>query len=691
MHEPPQTPRREVVDTLHGEEVTDPYRWLEAESAEVSEWVERQNAYAESMLDVPARRVLEARFDELARVTDYEAVRPAAGRYFQRVKAHDDEQPVLCVRDSLDGDRRTLVDPNEWSDDGTVSMDWFVPHPDGEFLAYGVATGGDEQYDVRIIDVVSGDLVDELVGVGRISATGFAWTADGFYYVSTGTREGDGVRQLDKEIRHHVLGSPSDTDALVVDDFEEQVWPVLETDDDVLVVQYYEGWDRSEVYALDETPDAGRTEPVDLVPVVTEFDATFEPTLRDGYLYLLTDFDAPRSRLLGCDVETALSGDAHPDEMDVVVPEHKEILRDIALGDDRIVAHYHRNAHSALSTFTRDGERVGRIDLPEYAAVAGTYAWNGELFYTVESFERPPRVCCADLETEETRTLDEPEVGIEADLEVKQEWFESADGTRIPAFVVHRSDLDLDGDNPTVLTGYGGFRVNRTPTFNRFAVPFLEAGGVYVSATLRGGAEFGEQWHEAGRRGNKQNVFDDATAVAEGLVERRYTNPDRLAVSGGSNGGLLVGALITQRPDLFGAALCLVPLLDMLRFHNFLLGPSWTTEYGSPDDPVDYEYIRAYSPYHNVERTEYPATLFTTAAGDTRVHPSHARKMTARLQAANTGDEPVLLRTEEKAGHGLGKPTSMYVTEQAEQWGFLCRSLGLDADDLRSTERPPSA
>ncbi|MFB6176153.1 MAG: prolyl oligopeptidase family serine peptidase, partial [Halobaculum sp.] len=356
------------------------------------------------------------------------------------------------------------------------------------------------------------------------------------------------------------------------------------------------------------------------------------------------------------------------------------VLRDIEVEDDRLYVHAHRDARSEVTVYDESTDETTEIDLPEFCSVESlTTGPDGAAFFRQQSFETPTAVCRVDPETDETETLASQDTDVPFEVEVDQIRVTSADGTEVPAFVVRRDGVEPDGSNPAVLTGYGGFRINRTPSFDRFRLPFLRAGGVFALATLRGGTEYGEPWHEAGRRANKQNVFDDAIAVAEGLIERGWADEDRLSVTGGSNGGLLVGALLTQRPDLWRAALCHVPLLDMLRFHEFLLGASWTSEYGSPEDPEAFEYLRAYSPYHNVSETAYPATMVTTALGDTRVHPSHARKMTARLQANDTGPHPVILRVDDDSGHGVGKPTSMLVEEQAERWGFLAEQLGIDA------------
>jgi prolyl oligopeptidase len=701
MPDPPETERREVVEELHGEELPDPYRWLEADTDEVRSWVERQNEYADRFLDNDAREALRPRMEARAEVPEYGVITARERGYFQRVEREEDDRAKLLVREEFDAEPRVLADPNEWEEG--ESMDWFYPSPDGSLVAYGVAEGGQEHYDVTVLDVATGDPVEVVRDCGRTTPNGMAWTDSGFYYATTGTA--DEGSQLDKEIRYHELAdevgssesadsepakprtiddpaeSKAADDPVLTDEIGEHVMPQLEMGDGTLVVAYHEGWQHSDVFRWELAgADAETSEPRngELVRLVADAEASFLPRVSDGTVYLLTDYDAPHSRVLTCDADAT---EADPDELREVVPESEGTLKDLVLAGDSLVVHRQRDAHSSLAVHDRDGDHRHDVDLPGYSAIAredlAGHPDAPEFFVRAQSFVRPPWVSRGDAETGDLETLNRREPETDAEIVVDQEFFESTDGTEVPAFVVHHEGVELDGDNPTVLYGYGGFRINLTPSYDRFRMPFLEDGGVYVHANLRGGAEYGEEWHQAGRRENKQNVFDDFYDVAEGLIDRGYTRPERLAAMGRSNGGLLVGAAITQRPDLFGAASCGVPLLDMLRFHEFLLGESWTIEYGHPDESEAFEYLREYSPYHNVESREYPAVLFETAAGDTRVHPSHARKMTARMQANNEGDDPVLLCSETGTGHGVGKPTSMEVAEQLDRWGFLYDQLGV--------------
>ncbi len=658
---PPETERRETVETLHGEEIADPYRWLEGDDEDVTEWVTAQNEYADDYLHEPIRDELRPRFETLAEMTVYFPVTPTPGGYFQRVLFPDDDLPVLTVRDSLDAERRVLADPNEWSDDGTLTLNWFEPSPEGSLVAYGVMEGGTEQYDVRVVDAETGDLVDELQDTGRTTEFSFGWRGDGFYYGRTGTMdEGD---QLNKSVAYHRLGADDDQELLA--EMDDQTWPGLYTSDDHTIVALMREWTRTDVYYEEDG---------ELEPVIAGEDGLFEARIRDDRIFFRTSADAPNYRIVAVDADDR---DCSTDDLETVVPERDAILKRITLAGDYIVARYERDAVSELSVFTLAGEHVEDVPLPEKGSVDGLQGADetDECFFRFQSFDQPPTTYRYEV-GEGCTELNQPDVTIDADLEVEQEWYESKDGTEVPMFVVH-SGVELDGDNPTVLYGYGGFDISQTPSFRRYALPFLEQGGVFVVANLRGGGEFGKEWHHAAREEKKQNTFDDFISAGKHLVERGYTTPDRLGIDGRSNGGLTVGASITQRPDLFSACLCVVPLLDMLRFHKFLLGASWTAEYGSPDDPEAFEYIREYSPYHNVEERDYPAVLFKTAEGDSRVHPAHARKMAARMQELTTSDRPIILREERDTGHGTGKPTEMVVREKLDEWTFLFDQLNV--------------
>lgn len=671
---PPETEREEVTEELHGTTVTDPYRWLEDDNDRVETWIEAQNEYAEEIIPDDIVEALRPRFEELARVTDYGVISPESGLYFQQIEGPDEDQPVLYVRDTLDAEPRELVDPNAFEGD-TPSMDWYTVGPEADRLAYGYAEGGDEQYDVRILDVTTGELIDEVPETGRTSGFGLAWTDDGFYYVRTGG-PGDGD-QLDKSLWYHEIGTEHEADREITDAFDEHAWVSLERDEttETVVVTVSYGTTHSEVYILDESAE----DP--LRPVLTGYDASFQPMVDDGYLYVRTDYNAPRYRLLRTALTEATgTEELSPEDMTEIISESSAVLQSTTVAKDRLIVHHLRDASSELAVHDLDGSHLRDIDLPSYCTVAGLDGADDEpeVFFSVQGFDRPSEVSRYDLSADERRVLASPDVSIEAEVTVDQRFVTTEDGAEVPAFVVHKADLDLDGTNPAVVYGYGGFRISQTPTFDRFRAPFIEHGGVWVHACLRGGTEYGEPWHEAGMLGNKQRVFDDFDAVARDVCNAGYTAEDNLAALGGSNGGLLVGAAITQHPERWAAAFCSVPLLDMLRFHKFLLGESWTVEYGSPEDLEAFEWLREYSPYHNAPEAAYPATMFKTALGDTRVHPSHARKMTALLQERTTGSDPIILRTERDTGHGVGKPTSMIVREQAERWAFLFDHLGVD-------------
>ena len=725
--DPPDTDRNVVTETLHGVEIDDPYRWLEDDTEAVEEWVERQNAYADAYLDTPTSERLRPRFESVAEVADYGSVVVREDRYFTTVQEPTDDHPRLEVRAEPGGEGVVLADPNAWpgndpeSDGPPRSMGWYSAAHDGDHVAVGVTEGGDENYDVRVLPVPDADAIGEhgvesdghtpgpgpdpevvLERRGRVNASSFAWEADGegFYYVATGAA--DEGAQMDKALRRYRLDgrsdaggtgegedeppeppeSPETPETTLLEHDDQHVWPGVTVDPDsgLLAVGFSEMMGGTEWYVHVDG---------ELRPVLTDTDAETSVRFHDGTAFLHTDHEAPRNRLLACSVERFREGDLEFAECREVIGERESILQSAVPTGDRLVVHTQRDAHSRLSVHDRDGTHRRDLPLPDYATVTWTTAARGEpeAFYGVTGFDRPPAVTRVDIDSEREagtggETIASVDVDVPDDLVVEQAFVESTDDAEVPVFVCYREDVaDDDGSpsgapRPAVLYGYGGFRNSVTPSFSRFRLPFLADGGVFALVCARGGYEYGEAWHEAGMLAAKQHTFDDFIAAGEWLVGSGYTEPDRLAVAGGSNGGLSVGAVLTQRPDLFGAVQCEVPLLDMLRFHRFLLGESWTTEYGHPEnDPEAFEYIREYSPYHNVESgVEYPATLFRTAASDTRVHPSHARKMAARMQAEADGG-PFLLRTKSDTGHGVGRPKSMIVDEQVDAWTFLYEAL----------------
>ncbi len=666
----PETPRESSSYELHGDEIVDPYLWLESDSEEVDGWVDAQNEYADAYLqEIDVRDELRPTFEAYARTMEYGTVVARPAGYFQSIKHPDEDQPVLTYRKTLDDERTVLVDPNDWSEDGTASMGWWSPSPEGARLAYAIDEGGEEQFDIAVIEVETGELVDELVDLGRSMQP--AWAPDGLYYSETGGA--DEGAQLEKGVRYHAFDTPQSDDPLLRETDEPSRWlaPVTDREGKHLLVAESIDWDRTELWYA----PVGETE---VEPLLLDTESSFHPLIHEGTLYARTNHEADRYRVVSLDLED-IDGQVDPDAFTEVIPEQNGILQSVTIAGDSLMAHYHEDAISSVELFDLDGTPRTGVSLPGTGTVTGLSGNRDaeEAFLAYESFDHPPAVTRVDPADGSVTVLDQVSIDSDIDLTVDQQWFESADGTEVPMFVVHRDDISLDEPAPTLLTGYGGYEVSLTPGFLTFGLEFLRAGGVYVQANLRGGGEFGKRWHHAARFETKQRTFDDMIAAGEALIDAGYTTSEQLAIRGGSNGGLTVGAVMTQRPDLIEAVVCEVPLLDMLRFHQFLLGNAWTSEYGSPDDPEAYEWIKDYSPYHNLEERSYPDVLFKTAEGDTRVHPVHAWKMTAKMQSLET-DSMVLCKTNRDTGHGTGKPTWMVVEEALDVWSFLFDRLDLE-------------
>ena len=682
----PPAHKSDVAETYHGLVVADPYRWLEdPDSAATTAWVEAQNALTRSILDGPVRDALVAK---LTRLYDY----PRTGvpfrrgdRYFFSHNSGLQDQPILYVQERLRGAARVLLDPNAMQADGPVALTAIAPNEDGSLLAYGISESGSDRQDVFIRDVATGeDRGDRLRWVKFVS---IAWTraGDGFYY--TRFPEPGSVAAGDEnyfnQVFHHRLGDPQERDALIFEKplERETVFGVEVSDDDrwLVITAFHGSSDKSEVYLLDRR--AAGAQPVPLFTGYASAYAFIDGA--DGRLLFRTDDQAPLGRIISVDPES----DAAP--VEVVAESSEDKLSAVALVHATIVTSYLHNASDRIRLFDLAGNAVGNVDLPAIGSLTGLSGrpQDDELFIGFASFTYPPASFRYSFST---GVLEPSPVGLPAaaaaraairpdEYETTQVWYPSKDGTRVSMFLVHRKGLVMDGQRPALLTGYGGFNISLTPTFDPANFALLDQGGIIAVANLRGGGEYGEAWHEAGMFERKQNVFDDFIAAVEWLADSGYSNRKKIAIEGGSNGGLLTGAVMVQRPDLTGAVLCRVPVADMLRYHLFTVGRFWISEYGSADDPAQFKYLHEYSPLHNVrDGVAYPPMLITTADTDDRVSPGMAKKFAARLQEATSGAAPILIRVETRAGHGAGKPVSKMIEEDADIFAFVFRYLGVE-------------
>ena len=666
------------VETLHGESIPDPYRWLEqGDDPRTQAWTASQNALTESLLAaVPARARLRARLDELLSIGALSTPEPVAGRYFYQRRDGRQNQPVLYVREGRDGEDRVLIDPNQLDAQGTTALDWFYPSEDGRLLAYGLSENGSEQSLLHVLEVDSGAPLPDRIP--RTRSADLAWLPDGsgFYYTRypAGGEVPEGEEHYHRSVFFHRLGTDSAGDPLIFRPAEKEHWPGvgLSPDGRWLVIGVARTFDQTDLYLQDLV--AG-TPPV---PVAKDVAATFDGEVVRGRLYLRTNLDAPTYRLYVVEPERP----AREGWREIVPRRTDAVLDGFRIAGSTLALSYLERAASRLRLADLEGNGVREVALPTIGSLFGLSGeWDGdELYYGFTSYTVPPTVYRLALPAGTTELWRRGDADLDPSrYEVRQVGYPSRDGTEVTMFVVHRSGLPRDGANPVYLSGYGGFNISMTPAFSRSLLLWLERGGVVAIPNIRGGGEYGEAWHQGGMLGHKQNSFDDFIAAAEWLIRERYTNPERLAAAGGSNGGLLMGAVLTQRPELFGAVVIQVPLLDMLRYHRFLIARLWIPEYGSAEDPEQFRWLRAYSPYHHVrDGVRYPAVLLATAESDTRVDPMHARKMAARLQAATSSDRPVLLRLEARAGHGAGKPLNKVLDELTDTWTFVFWQLGVE-------------
>jgi prolyl oligopeptidase len=662
------------VEVRHGVTVADPYRWLEdGKSSETASFGAAQERYLRAALDsLPGREEIRERLRSLFSIGTLAPPVPRRGRYFYEKRTGAQEQPVLYVRDGRLGADRVLLDPSMGAKDAASALDWHYQSRDGRLLAYGLSEGGSEKSTLRVRDVASATDLPDAIPFTR--ACSLEWLPDGsgfFYTRYPEPRAGsEGAENYDRRVFLHRLGSEWSGDPLVFAPKAPEDWPNVHVSPDgrFLAVSVSKGWTRTDVYLR----DLSRDQP--FATVVEGEDAVFGVDLRNDRLFLHTNLGASRFRLLAVSPEAP--GREHWRE---ILPEGDDVLEGAGLVGTRMLALRLRDASSRLVLHDLEGRVVREIALPTLGSVAGlTGEWDGdEAFFGFSSYTFPPAVYRVSLPEGVTELWQRVPADVEAAaFTTSLVHYPSRDGTRVSMFLVQRADRPRDGTGPALLTGYGGFAVSHTPAFGRSLLLFLEKGGLYAVAHLRGGGEYGEEWHRAGMLGRKQNAFDDFLAAAEFLVRVGHAAKDRLAIMGGSNGGLLVGAALTQRPELFRAVVSQVPLLDMLRYPLFRIARLWIPEYGDPDDPEAFAWLHAYSPYHHVvDGTAYPAVLLTAGESDSRVDPMHARKMAARLQAATSSGRPILLRQETRAGHGQGKPVSKLLEEWTDVWSFLLAEL----------------
>jgi prolyl oligopeptidase len=677
----PAAPTSNQVDDYHGTKVADPYRPLEdPDSAPTRAWVEAENQLTFGYLEqIPAREKIRARMKELLNYERFSVPEKKGNRYFYLRNSGLQNQGVLYWLPALDAEPKVLLDPNTLTADGTVAVSGTALSDDGELLAYSLSSSGSDWLEWRVREVATGKDLPDLIKWSKFSGASFSKDGKGFFYSRYDEpKEQSMLRDANyyQKLYYHRVGTPQSEDVLIYkrDDRKEWGFSGDVTDDGkYLIIRVSEGTDpKNRVYFKDLT----KTDSA-VVGLLDEKDAVYNFIDNDGPVFwFVTNLNAPLSRVIAIDTR-------HPEREHwrTIIPESKETLLGAAMLDNKFVASYLKDAHSEVKVFDVNGKYLRTMGAPGLGTMGGFGGKrrDKETFYSYTSYSTPAAIYRYDMASGKSTVFRKPVVKFNPDdYETKQVFYVSKDGTHVPMFITAKKGMKLDGDNPTLLYGYGGFDISLTPTFSVGNLVWMEMGGVYVQANLRGGGEYGEPWHLAGTKLQKQNVFDDFIAAAEWLIANRYTQPRKLAISGRSNGGLLVGACMVQRPDLFGAALPGVGVMDMLRFHKFTIGWAWTSDYGSSDNAEEFKAIFKYSPLHNLRPgTKYPPTLIVTADHDDRVVPAHSFKFAAALQAKQAGEAPVLIRIETKAGHGAGKPIYKAIEETTDEWSFLVKSLGM--------------
>ncbi|PTL79327.1 prolyl oligopeptidase family protein [Vitiosangium sp. GDMCC 1.1324] len=679
----PVAQKQDVVDDYHGTKVADPYRWLEnPDSPESRQWIDAENKLTFDYLEkIPARARIKQRMTELWDYEKYGMPWREGSRYFFNRNNGLQNQSVLYTTESLGAEPRVLLDPNTLSADGTVALAGLAITQDGNLLAYGVASAGSDWKEFRVRDVRTGkDLPDVVKWVKFSNAS---WTKDGkgfFYSRYDEPKAGEALSGTNfyQKLYFHKLGTPQSEDTLVYERKDQKEWGFtgFTTEDGrYLIINVSRGTEQKNLVFYKDLKDPKAK----VVELLKDWDAEYEYISNDGTLFWFkTDLDAPRGRVVAVDLRKP-----ERKSWKEILPQGEETLSTVSLVNDQFIVNVMKDAHSQVRLYSREGKVKGELALPGLGTAFGLDGkrQDTETFYAYSSYTTPTTIYRYDLKTGQSQVFKTPSVKFDpSQYETTQVFYTSKDGTRVPMFLSHKKGLKLDGTNPTLLYGYGGFNAPMTPGFSVANLVWMEQGGVYAVANLRGGGEYGREWHEAGTKLRKQNVFDDFIAAAEWLIANKYTSSARLAINGRSNGGLLIGAAVTQRPDLFGVALPGVGVMDMLRFHKFTIGWAWTSDYGSSENAEEFKALYAYSPLHNLKPARYPAMLVHTADHDDRVVPGHSFKFTAAAQAAQQGEAPVLIRIETKAGHGAGKPTTKIIEEYSDLWAFSLYQMGLGGE-----------
>ena len=672
----PKAEKVDTVDVYFGTEVADPYRWLENDtSAATAAWVEAENKVTnEYLAQIPFRKQLLERLTNLANYEKIGAPFKKHGKYYFYKNDGLQNQSVLYVQDSLEGEPRVFLDPNKLSDDGTVALTGLSFSHDGKYAAYTISRSGSDWTEIYVLDTATGQLLDDHIEWAKF--TGAAWQGDGFYYSAYDApvkgKEFSNVNENHK-VYYHKIGTPQTEDKLIYQNpaYPKRFYYTGTSEDERILFVYESGAGRGNNLFIKDLKKANAP----FIQLTTDFDYQYSPIeVIDNNVYIFTNYGAPKNRIMVADINNPKL-----ENWKELIPEMESVLSSAEVIGGKLFLTYDKDASNHAYVYSQKGEHMHEIKLPSLGSVgfSGTKD-DKECFFVFTSFTTPGTIYKYDMDKNSYELYRAPKVEFNSDdFVTEQAFFPSKDGIMIPMFLTYKKDLERNGNNPVFLYGYGGFGISLNPGFTTSRIPFLENGGIYAQVNLRGGSEYGEEWHIAGTKMQKQNVFNDFISAAEYLINNKYTNPDKIAIVGGSNGGLLVGACMTQRPDLFKVAIPQVGVMDMLRYHKFTIGWNWASDYGTSEDSQEmFEYFKGYSPLHNLKPgTKYPATMVTTADHDDRVVPAHSFKFAATLQECNDGTNPTIIRIDSKAGHGAGKPMAKVLEEQADIYGFIMYNL----------------